>query len=516
MFNWIKERWEKRFAITSNRVPDWFVSPPSASGVRVTGTNCLGNPAVWRGVRLVADSVAKLPLNLYRRSEDGSRQRDESHPAYRLLKHQPSPLYSPFVFKQTLMHHALVYGNGFSWIRRTPDGQPQELLILDPEQTYCFREDGRTGYITTIDGTDYKLDWADVLCIRGLGFDGLTGYSLVDIMRDALGLGISLQTYGATYFRLGGKPSVVVELPPNIRDKEKIEEWRTTWANLQTGLDNAARPAIVQSGTKVTPISLTNDEGQYIQSRQHDLIMVADALCVPPHKIGANISSAYSSLESENKAFLQDLDCWLVNIEEECNAKLLRESEKASSSHYCEFERKALIATDATVESQILLNEVNNGLLSWEEGRQLLNRTTDRGSDTWRLPSGFTETGGQSQPPETPPEAPVTPTEPSSTEEAQRALQRLTEATIGRLVRRVERGASRAKDWDVFLSELPEAQSEVWTETLTPLLGDNTKLVTGQLLTELAEELQATGSSGRADVFRSLPERITRRVQNQD
>lgn len=508
--------------VALSKAYDLLVDSPSSSGAIINKRTILGNPAVWRGANLIAQSVAKLPCLVYRRGKDDSRERATSHPAYRLLKKAPSQYYSAYTFKHTLQAHALLYGNGYSYIYRNELGSPVELAILDPELTYPVKENETVWYVTSVEGKQVKLPFADVLHIKGLSYDGLVGWSVLDVMRDALGLGLSLQKYGSVYFRNNGRPSIVIELPPNVRNEETIAEFRKTWGNMHQGLDNAHRPALLRNGAKLTTIGGDNENGQYLQSREHDLIMVADILGLPPHKLGAGIATSYSSLESENRAFLSDsLDGWLTQWEEQLELKLLRETEKAQDSFFIEFERKALVQTDARTETELLVTWLNNGLASWEETRSKINLPTIKDeAQEWRRPANIVVEGEEPAPE---PQAPVPEPQDQEQEEeqdqeqdrsldealaearketiidlarqmfnAQNRCMSLLRTDVKRLVNRLQRAAESGK-LDM------RSHSQVWNEALAAF--PKAPEVIDRFLSGLEEELQAVLPEQRAGIF---------------
>lgn len=388
--------------IPINQAYALLADKPSSTGMVVNATTVLGNPAVWRGVNLISQSVAKLPLIVYKRGPNDSRVRDVDHPAYKLLKRQPNELYSPYTFKQTIQSHALIHGNGYAYIFRDEAGKPVELLILDPETTYPYTENGHLQYMTKIDGKENKLAVADVLHIKGLG-SGIMGLSVLDVMREALGLGIAMLKFQAVYIKQNGKPSLVIELPASVSKPEAIEKFRRTYGNMHQGLDNAHRPALLKHGAKLHELSGSNESGQYIQGRELDIIMVADILGCPPHKLGANIATSYKSLEAENKAFLSDsLDGWLVNWEQECYTKLLSERQKALDTHFFSFERKAIISIDAKTEAELAIMYYNNGVYSFEQLMPRLNLPTEKDpSHTYRRPANIVVEGEEVEEQET-------------------------------------------------------------------------------------------------------------------
>lgn len=495
---------------------DLLVNNSSATGVAINRQTVLGNPAIFRAVNLISQSVAKIPLVLYRRGQDDSRQKASNHPAYRLLLKSPSELYHAHTFKQTIQAHALLFGNGYAYVVRDELARPVELLILDPEYTTADIEKGRLIYKTMMSDVEFKLPAADVLHIKGLSHDGIIGYSVMDVMRDALGLGLGLQRYGAAYFKNGGKPSVVITLPPHITDKhpEKLERFRQMWGQTQVGLHNAHKPALLQAGSSITTLGGSNEEGQWLQSREHDLIMVSDILGVPCSMLGSQVNVSYGSLEMDLTNFLSTgLDPWLCQWSAECDTKLLTERQKQIDSHFFEANRKALLQVDGEKEVNLIIAELNNGLISWEESRKLLNLSTEKTeAEEWRRPSNIVVEGEEApepaQQPETGPEdaqpeedAPEGQEGPENAPEGQpersegdSRLSGMVKLTLERLVTRCRKSAEAGK-----LD--PAAHVEVWADALSPL---GQEAWAERQLQKLYSELEAVLPEQRQEVFARL------------
>ena len=235
-----------------------------------------------------------------------------------------------FTFRQTLQSHALIHGNGYAYIFRDANAGPTDMLVLDPEYVTPIKEDGRLLYLVTNmqlpDGQtrDRKILPENILHIRGLSHTGLVGYSVVDILRESLGLGLAAQKYGSVFFKNNARPSMVIEMPGQLRDTEAVSRLRDSWGKIHEGIDNSNKPAILENQASVKNLSFSNEDAQFLQTREFEIRQVANIIGVPPHKIGDPTRTSHSSLESENQAYLQDsLDPWLCNWEKECEDKIL-------------------------------------------------------------------------------------------------------------------------------------------------------------------------------------------------
>lgn len=358
----------------ANWLVDGISGEQSASGVRVSPSNALGYAPWWRGINLVSSDVAKLPLFVYRRVGDG-KERDPKHQAYNLLRYKSNDeLMSAFVWKQTLQAHAMSFGNGYSWIRRSGDARPHELIVLNPADVLPFREDGRLWYGVRVDGVWRRVAPTDIFHIKGLSPDGLVGYAVYAKARDSIGEGKAAQVYGSRFFRNSARPSVVIEVPASMGDDAQ-KDFRQQWERMNTGLDNAHRTAILTNGAKVNPFSATAKDSQLHESRKFNLVDIANFIGVPVHKVGGEGRTAYGSLEQENQAYLDEsLDPWLCRWEDECREKLLTEEQKNQDTHVVEFLRQALVRADIVARYTAHNIAVRGGWESRDEVRSSENK----------------------------------------------------------------------------------------------------------------------------------------------
>lgn len=306
--------------------------------------------AVFRATRLISNSVGKLPLNVYQGTAKGRRKAIE-HPAYRLLRRKASSELGAKTFKETLTAHALLRGNGFAFIKRDSSRRPMELIPLDPEATTAARENGALIYVTYKGGQSFRLQPYEVFHVRGLGWDGLTGWGILDYAETSTDVAAQSQKYQKAFFKNSARPSVVLECP-NKLDSKMFERLRTQWDTVHSGADNAHKVAILEGGMKLNPFSINAKDAQLVESMKFSITDIANWFGLPPHKLGSDAKSSYNSLEQENQSFLDEcLDNWLVTWEEEAWDKLLSEDEKNRGSHFVEFNRAALVRADLNARS---------------------------------------------------------------------------------------------------------------------------------------------------------------------
>lgn len=374
------------------------------SGVRVDEAAALTCATVWAAVRVISEGAASLPLITYRR--DGStRLRAVEHPLYSLLHDEPCPGIGSLVWREALFAHALTYGNGYAEIeRRAADNMPVALWILSPERVQPYRDsDTRVYYrVTQPNGGHTVLAGENVIHLRGLGGDGVMGYSVIKTARESLGLTLAAQQFGAKLFGTGARPSGVLEHPGRLSDDAR-QRLRSDYERLHSGLDNAHRIAILEEGMKWQALGVPPDDAQFLQTRQFQVAEVARWFNVPSSKLRDNTGQTYSSIEAENQAFYTEtLRPWLIRFEQELAIKLLNPVERRS--HYFEHLIEGLLRADVKTRFEVYALAKNWGIYSTNEIRERENLPPIEGGDQFLQPLNMQ-----------PLDAPAGPSAPSAT-----------------------------------------------------------------------------------------------------
>ena len=269
-----------------------FYFGSTTSGKAVTERSAMQMTAVYSCVRILAEAVAGLPLHLYRYKEDGGKEKAIDHPLYLLLHDEPNPEMSSFVFRETLMTHLLLWGNAYAQIIRNGKGEVIALYPLMPNKMTVSRDETGQLYYTYQKSVEevpktndflVKLHPSDVLHIPGLGFDGLVGYSPIAMAKNAIGLAIATEEYGSKFFANGAQPSGVLEHPGTIKDPQRVRE---SWMTQFGGSGNANKIAVLEEGLKYTPISISPEQAQFLETRKFQINEIARIFRVPPHMVG--------------------------------------------------------------------------------------------------------------------------------------------------------------------------------------------------------------------------------------
>lgn len=408
-------------------VSDLLEGGEAWTGLRVGRKTALTISAIWRGVNLVCRDVAKMPLHLYRRTGESDRERATEHPAYRLLRRRPNREMTSFVFWQTILSHAIFEGNGYAYIYRRGDASPEELIPMLPDRTAPLRVGGELYYRTVVAGSTKTIPAADVLHIKGFGYDGILGYNLIDLAKESVGWQLGLRKYSATFFKNGSRASGVLMTPGRMKG-DAAANLQKSFEEKHSGMDKVGRTILLEEGAKYVPITVTQDEAQFLESMEFGLLDVANWLSLAPHKVGHPARTSFASLEAENQSHLDEaIDPWAVNIEQECDAKLLTEDQKESDEYFAEFNRNALIRVDFQTRQEGLRQQIETGQLSPDEARAINNRgprPDGLGASYW-MPSNMMLAERAAEGPESEPEpaepAADPPDPPDDEEEADRS-----------------------------------------------------------------------------------------------
>ena len=308
-----------------------FLFGRTTSGKPVNERTAMQTTAVYACVRILAEAVASLPLHVYEYQDDGGKKLVHDHPLYYLLHNEPNPEMTSFVFRETLMSHLLIWGNAYAQIIRDGAGRVLGLYPLLPDKMEVQRDDkGNIYYVYSRNSdenpTFIKLKAEDVLHIPGLGFDGLIGYSTIAMAKNAVGMTLACEEYGASFFANGANPGGVLEHPGVLKDPSKVRE---SWNSVYRGVNNAHKIAVLEEGMKYQQIGIPPEEAQFLETRKFQINEIARLYRIPPHMVGDLDKSSFSNIEQQSLEFVKyTLDPWVIRWEQSLQRSLLLPGEK--------------------------------------------------------------------------------------------------------------------------------------------------------------------------------------------
>lgn len=313
-----------------------FLFGRTTSGKPVNERTAMQTTAVYACVRILAEAVASLPLHVYEYQDDGGKKLVHDHPLYYLLHDEPNPEMTSFVFRETLMSHLLIWGNAYAQIIRDGAGRVLGLYPLLPDKMEVQRDDkGNIYYVYSRNSDEnpmfkeygnIRLKAEDVLHIPGLGFDGLIGYSPIAMAKNAVGMTLACEEYGASFFANGANPGGVLEHPGVLKDPSKVRE---SWNSVYRGVSNAHKIAVLEEGMKYQQIGIPPEEAQFLETRKFQINEIARIYRIPPHMVGDLDKSSFSNIEQQSLEFVKyTLDPWVIRWEQSLQRSLLLPGEK--------------------------------------------------------------------------------------------------------------------------------------------------------------------------------------------
>ena len=345
-------------------------------------------------VRVIANAFSTLPINTYRKLPNGGRELAEELPLYWLLKYQPNEDQDACQFKEQIILGLLLYGNGYVQISRNKSGIINELYALDPKITKKQKDlNGKTYYTTTTNNIPLTLPKSDVMHVTSLG--GRNPISLVsDTLRDME----EMQKRNVNFWENGANPSGVLKYAGKVT-QQMLKNIRESWNQTYTGAPNAGKTLILEQGMDFQPITVTQQQAQYIESLKLDGNQICGMFSVPPHKVGFLDNATYSNIEEQNISFVTDcLQPIIIRVETAMMSSFLSESEV--KKYKFEFNLDSQLRGRALERSQKLQIERQNGVLSIDEWRALENRNPlpDNLGDIYQVPMNMDTLGDGIEP----------------------------------------------------------------------------------------------------------------------
>ena len=274
------------------------------------------------------------------------------------------------------MTHLLLWGNAYAQVIRNGKGEVIALYPLMPDRMTVDRD--KNGHLfykytkssedaPTMDNGSVILSPSDVLHIPGLGFDGLVGYSPIAMAKNAIGLAIAAEEYGSKFYANGAAPSGVLEHPGTLKDPGRVREsWQATFG----GSANANKVAVLEEGMKYTPISISPNEAQFLETRKFQINEIARIFRVPPHMVGDLEKSSFSNIEQQSLEFVKyTLDPWVIRWEQALYRTLLSEEEKKTV--FFKFNVEGLLRGDYASRMSGYATARQNGWMSANDIREL-------------------------------------------------------------------------------------------------------------------------------------------------
>lgn len=377
------------------------------AGVPVSEWSAITLPVVYACVSIIADNLAQLPLNVYRSLPGGGREMANDHPLQVILHDSPNEDMSSFVLRQTVSHHALLWGNGYAEIERTRGGDPVALWPLYPDRTRPRKPNGeRLRYESSVNGQVVRIPPADVLHIPAIGFDGYVGYSPVAVARQAIGMGLAMEKFGGKFFANDSRSGGFLQHPGKLGD-EGVRNVAQGFSK-QGGPDNAFTVKVLEEGMKFIATTIPPNDAQFLSSREFQVAEIARIYRVPLVLLQSMEKSTSwgSGIEQMMIGFVVwTIQPWIVRWEQEMNRKLLTDAERAAG-YFIKFNLNALLRGDMKARGQFYKDLFGVGAVNPNEIRALEDMNPYEGGEQFRVPLNMVDPNAEPEEEETDPPPP--------------------------------------------------------------------------------------------------------------
>jgi HK97 family phage portal protein len=329
--------------------------------------------AVFACVRVLSETVASLPVFLYRRLPNGGKEKASEHPLFDILHNRPNPEMTSFEFREMLMGHTLLRGNFYAEVETDSKGNIIALWPLNPDSMFPVRKNGEVFYEYYLPDGNKKVFLKDqIFHVKAFSEDGLKGVSILKAAKSAIELAQAAETYGISFFKNSARPSGVLIYPGRLSEQAK-ENLRKSFTAQYSGLSKAHRIMVLEEGMRWEQIGISPDDAQFLEIRKFQIEEIARIFRVPPHLIGHLERSTYSNIEQQSIEFVvHTVRPWLVRIEQAINNQLLIEKER-KAGYFAEFKVDGLLRGD--IESRYRAYSIARqyGWMSANEIRELEN-----------------------------------------------------------------------------------------------------------------------------------------------
>lgn len=359
------------------------------AGVHVNEFSALSTPVVYAAISRIADSIGMLPFHAYRAGKDGRAEIQRDHRVTRLLRDRPNPYMSAFTGRQTLMGHALGWGNGFQEIEVNGRGEAVALWPLLPDVTRLRRKDGVIDVTTSIDGQSFAIDYDRCINLKGLGHDGYVGYSPLTLARNAVGMAVAMETFGGKFFANDARSGGFVQHPLALSPQAQKNLQESVQA--QGGLDNAHRIKVLEEGAKFVPVTVSPEDAQFLGSRSFQIAEIARMYNVPLAMLqeASGTSNWGSGIEQLMLGFVvYTLGPWIAQMELEYDEKLFTAEERAQG-YYTKCNTKALLRGDMAARAAFIKTMREVGVMSANDAREVEEYNRETGLDDYHRPANW-------------------------------------------------------------------------------------------------------------------------------
>ncbi|MEH2505604.1 HK97 family phage portal protein [Bradyrhizobium sp. AZCC 1578] len=375
-FTWFK----KSHSLTDPRLSELFGFTPTLSGQTVTAATALHVPAVNAAVRIISESVAALPAHVLK-FDGTSKILDKGNTIYRLIHNEPNGWTSSYDFRLQIQVDVLLHGNGYAFVNRVA-GTPRELIRLAPTSVTVAHDQssGEPVYtVTNSSGIRRTAPYSDIIHIKAISIDGVTGIAPIHHAREAIALALALEGHAAKLLGNGARPSGILKFKSGKLTREQLDRIKAAWQAAH-GSGASGGTAVFDQDADFTPLTFNSVDMQFVELRRMQIVEISRAFRVPPHLLSELGRATWGNAAEMGQAFLDyTLMPWVLQWQAALTRALFAPEERATTS--IELDTSALTRANLTARTEAYAKSVGGPFLTANEARALENRPPIEGGD---------------------------------------------------------------------------------------------------------------------------------------
>lgn len=353
----------------------------SWSGESVDTERALKHSVVWACNKIISETIGFIPAEVMQVKGDNAKKATD-HPMYRALKWAPNDEITAQSFMETRTSHCVLQGNGYAKINRRSGNNPTAISLqpLAVEQVFVDREkegQKRLVYVIKENGVSDKTYTLtpgkpqDILHIRGLGWDGVRGYSVITMGTQSIGSAIAAEKNVAKFWAHGGRKPYKLKMLKKFRTDEDFKSFRAKW---EAAMAEPNKAPIEEPDYEISEMGMSMRDAQMIESRQFTIAEICRWFSISPHMVGDLSRATFSNIEHLFLQFLQmTLQTWINRWEQEFWRCILTPAEK-EQGYELRFNVNELLRGDFQTRMEGYSSALQNGHLSIDEVREMEKR----------------------------------------------------------------------------------------------------------------------------------------------
>lgn len=435
----------------------------TASGQRVSEASAMRQSSVFKCVRAISETVGMVPLIVYRRLQNGGKERAPKHPLAELLQERPNPWQTTMQWREMMQGHASLRGNGYSEIFYSGAGRAEMLLPLHPDKTQLevLPSGAPRLRVQRANGSTDILVFGEFFHLAGFSSDGYVGLNPIELERESIAAAITTRDYGARFFANSARPPAWIEFAGKFKDDDAKRAWLASFHENYGGA-NTGRTPVFEHGMKLHELGIKNVDAEYMDSRKYSDNDIAGIFRVPPHKIGILDQAKWANIEQQSLEWVQDtIMPWCVRWEQALQRDLL-----FGEDYFAEHLLDMLLRGDTKSRYEAYGKAINDGWMVRNEVRMRENLNPLPGLDTPLQPLNM-GSGGQRSSEKPQSDKPASDNQADDEEANARHQSRalaIETAAAGRVARKEVAALQRMVRADAAAAAVPEALALFFAE----------------------------------------------------